>query len=192
MARNVVGWNEGNGDTLDLSKLGGAEGNLNGVSAYEIFATVRDTEVNAAAGVAVDAHNRLQLEAINGALSVPTGAGAAALALLEVGATALVATNRMRTDTRAQVSDSERKKKFAAAGVVSISAVDAVTADLAKGSPQGLAASKAYTTAAVLAGFDRDAARFAEQSARLFDSDEAREGMLAFLEKRPPHWAARI
>ena len=127
MARNVVGWKEGNGDTLDLSKLGGAEGNLNGVSAYEIFATVRDTEVNAAAGVAVDAHNRLQLEAINGALSVPTGAGAAALALLEVGATALVATNRMRTDTRAQVSDSERKKKFAAAGVVSISAVDAVT-----------------------------------------------------------------
>lgn len=71
-------------------------------------------------------------------------------------------------------------------------AVDAVTADLAKGSPQGLAASKAYTTAAVLAGFDRDAMRFAEQSARLFDSDEAREGMLAFLEKRPPHWAQRM
>ena len=68
-------------------------------------------------------------------------------------------------------------------------AVDAVTADLAKGSPQGLAASKAYTTEAVLAGFDRNAARFAEQSARLFDSDEAREGMLAFLQKRPPRWA---
>lgn len=68
-------------------------------------------------------------------------------------------------------------------------AVDAVTSALAKGSPQGLAASKAYTTEAVLAGFDRDAARFAEQSARLFDSDEAREGMLAFLEKRPPRWA---
>jgi enoyl-CoA hydratase len=68
-------------------------------------------------------------------------------------------------------------------------AVDAVTSALAKGSPQGLAASKAYTTEAVLAGFDRDATRFAEQSARLFDSDEAREGMLAFLEKRPPRWA---
>ena len=71
-------------------------------------------------------------------------------------------------------------------------AVDAVAADLAKGSPQGLAASKAYTTAAILAGFDRDAARFAEQSAQLFDSDEAREGMLAFLEKRPPRWAERM
>jgi enoyl-CoA hydratase len=27
-------------------------------------------------------------------------------------------------------------------------------------------------------------------SARLFGSDEAREGMLAFLQKRPPSWAA--
>ena len=68
-------------------------------------------------------------------------------------------------------------------------AVTAVTTDLAKGSPQGLAASKALTTAAVLAGFDRDARRLAEESARLFVSEEAREGMLAFLEKRPPHWA---
>lgn len=70
-------------------------------------------------------------------------------------------------------------------------AVDAVTADLAKASPQGLAAAKALTTASVLAGFDRDADRLAEESARLFVSDEAREGMLSFLEKRPPRWAAR-
>ena len=69
-------------------------------------------------------------------------------------------------------------------------AVDAVTAELAKASPQGLAASKTLTTAAVLAGFDRDAERLAEESARLFVSAEAREGMLAFLEKRPPRWAA--
>jgi enoyl-CoA hydratase len=69
-------------------------------------------------------------------------------------------------------------------------AVDAVTAELSKASPQGLAASKALTTAAVLAGFDRDADRLAEESARLFVSEEAREGMLAFLQKRPPRWAA--
>lgn len=69
-------------------------------------------------------------------------------------------------------------------------AVDAVTADLAKASPQGLSASKALTTAAVLAGFDRDAVRLAEESARLFVSHEAREGMLAFLEKRSPRWVA--
>ena len=69
-------------------------------------------------------------------------------------------------------------------------AVDAVAAELAKASPQGLAASKALTTAAVLAGFDRDEQRLAEESARLFVSEEAREGMLAFLQKRPPRWIA--
>jgi enoyl-CoA hydratase len=87
-------------------------------------------------------------------------------------------------------------QQAAAIGLVTITAddvsfaVDAVTAELAKASPQGLAASKALTTASVLAGFDRDAQRLAEESARLFVSEEAREGMLSFLEKRPPRWAA--
>jgi enoyl-CoA hydratase len=69
-------------------------------------------------------------------------------------------------------------------------AVQNLVSDVARGSPQGLAASKALTTAAVLEGFDRDAERLTEASARLFVSDEAREGMLAFLQKRPPSWAA--
>lgn len=68
-------------------------------------------------------------------------------------------------------------------------AVAAFASELAKGSPQGLATSKALTTSAVLEGFDRDAERLTRQSAELFTSDEAREGMLAFLEKRPPRWA---
>ncbi|MGH3966759.1 MAG: enoyl-CoA hydratase family protein [Mycobacterium sp.] len=67
-------------------------------------------------------------------------------------------------------------------------AVASLVAELRHGSPQGLAASKALTTAAVLAGFDRDAERLSTESARLFVSDEAREGMLAFLQKRPPSW----
>jgi enoyl-CoA hydratase len=71
-------------------------------------------------------------------------------------------------------------------------AVAAVVADLAKASPQGLAASKALTTAAVLAGFDADADRLARESAQLFVSDEAREGMLAFLEKRRPRWVDSV
>lgn len=68
-------------------------------------------------------------------------------------------------------------------------AVAALIADIRRASPQGLAASKELTTAAVLAGFDRDAERLAAESARLFVSDEAREGMLSFLEKRPARWA---
>jgi enoyl-CoA hydratase len=69
-------------------------------------------------------------------------------------------------------------------------AVAALIADVGRGSPQGLAASKALTTAAVLEGFDRDAERLTEESARRFVSDEAREGMLAFLQKRPPSWTS--
>jgi enoyl-CoA hydratase len=69
-------------------------------------------------------------------------------------------------------------------------AVASLVADIGRGSPQGLAASKALTTAAVLDGFDRDAERLGAESARLFVSDEAREGMLAFLQKRPPSWVS--
>jgi len=69
-------------------------------------------------------------------------------------------------------------------------AVALLVADLGRASPQGLAASKTLTTTGLLAGFDRDAERLTADSARLFVSDEAREGMLAFLQKRPPHWAS--
>jgi enoyl-CoA hydratase len=67
-------------------------------------------------------------------------------------------------------------------------AVAALVNDVGRASPQGLAASKALTTDAILAGFDRDADRLGAESARLFVSDEAREGMLAFMQKRSPRW----
>jgi enoyl-CoA hydratase len=90
-------------------------------------------------------------------------------------------------------------EKFGAAeaaeiGLITIAADDvdatvaALTAAIGKASPQGLAESKALTTAPILAGFDHHAEELTQQSARLFVSDEAREGMLAFLEKRPPRW----
>ncbi|OEV12458.1 enoyl-CoA hydratase [Streptomyces nanshensis] len=59
---------------------------------------------------------------------------------------------------------------------------------LRRGSPQGLAESKRLVTAEVLRTFDRDTDSLAELSARLFASDEAREGMTAFLERREPAW----
>ncbi|AWT56325.1 enoyl-CoA hydratase family protein [Mycolicibacterium smegmatis] len=86
-------------------------------------------------------------------------------------------------------------EEAAAVGLVTVAADDVDTAvaalagEIAKGSPQGLATSKALTTAAILRDFDEHAEELTQQSARLFVSDEAREGMLAFLQKRPPNWA---
>jgi enoyl-CoA hydratase len=79
-------------------------------------------------------------------------------------------------------------------GLITVAADDVgatvakLTAAIAKGSPQGLAASKRLTTAPMLAAFDRHADELTRQSAELFASGEAREGMLAFLQKRPQWW----
>jgi enoyl-CoA hydratase len=87
-------------------------------------------------------------------------------------------------------------REAAEIGLITIAAddVDATVAQLTtaigKASPQGLAASKALTTAPIVAAFDERADELTEQSAKLFVSDEAREGMLAFLQKRAPKWAA--
>jgi enoyl-CoA hydratase len=93
-------------------------------------------------------------------------------------------------------------EKFGAAeaadsGLITIAAddveatVSTLTAAIGKASPQGLAASKALTTAPILADFDKHAEALTEQSAQLFGSEDAREGMLAFLHKRPPRWVSR-
>jgi enoyl-CoA hydratase len=57
-------------------------------------------------------------------------------------------------------------------------------------SPQGLRETKPLLTAGILQAFDARAEALAEQSTRLFGTDEAAEGMSAFLAKRPPSWAA--
>src|SRR5215475_5787161 len=56
-------------------------------------------------------------------------------------------------------------------------------------SPQGLRETKPLLTAGLLDGFAARAEALADQSARLFESDEARQGMQAFLEKKPAPWA---
>ena len=57
-------------------------------------------------------------------------------------------------------------------------------------SPQGLRETKPLLTAGMVDAFGERAQALAEQSARLFATAEAAEGMSAFLAKRPPSWAA--
>jgi enoyl-CoA hydratase len=83
----------------------------------------------------------------------------------------------------------------ARAGLITTAAAD-VDATLAPildalrlASPQGLRETKPLTTRATRAEFDAHAEQMQALSARLFGSDEAREGILSFLQKRPPSWA---
>ncbi|MFJ9629144.1 enoyl-CoA hydratase family protein [Streptomyces sp. NPDC101175] len=59
---------------------------------------------------------------------------------------------------------------------------------LRRSAPEALAETKRLLTARVLETFDRDAAGLTALSARLFASEQAREGMTAFLERRDPAW----
>ncbi|MFI2642769.1 enoyl-CoA hydratase family protein [Streptomyces sp. NPDC018610] len=104
-----------------------------------------------------------------------------------------------RTDPRALARHYLTGERFDAAEAVRVGLltaagddVDAVLAPvldgLRKSSPQGLAETKRLLTAKVLETFDRDAADLTALSARLFTSDQAREGMTAFLERRDAAW----
>ena len=79
-------------------------------------------------------------------------------------------------------------------GLISLAATDPDEAlaplldGLRRASPQGLTASKELVTATVLRQFDQHSDDLIARSAALFASDEAREGMTAFLERRDPAW----
>jgi methylglutaconyl-CoA hydratase len=66
--------------------------------------------------------------------------------------------------------------------------VDAVIGDLLAGAPGAIAATKQLTTEVPGMPVDEAFRWAAELSARLFAGDEAREGMSAYLEKRPAPW----
>ena len=67
-------------------------------------------------------------------------------------------------------------------------AVDAVVSDLMAGAPGALAAAKQLTTRVPQMTVDNAFEWTGSMSAELFRSDEAREGMAAFLQKRPAPW----
>jgi enoyl-CoA hydratase len=68
--------------------------------------------------------------------------------------------------------------------------VSQMTANIAKASPQGLRESKKVVNTLTTELFERLADQRRDESAALFASDEAREGMTAFLQRRDPSWVS--
>ncbi|MGE2721526.1 enoyl-CoA hydratase family protein [Mycolicibacterium celeriflavum] len=152
---------------------------------------------------AIDGHVRAGGLGLVGACDIVVAGGQSTFALTEarigVAPSIISLTLLPRMTSRAASRYFVTGEKFHAAeaaemGLVTMASDDvdasvaALTAAIAKASPQGLATSKALTTASILESFDRHAETLTEQSAELFVSSEAREGMLAFLEKRQPRW----
>ena len=70
-------------------------------------------------------------------------------------------------------------------------AVDRIVADLLEGGPSAIAWSKRMINDIPGMAFDAAMPYAGEVSAQLFSSDEGKEGMASFLEKRPPRWSPR-
>jgi methylglutaconyl-CoA hydratase len=70
--------------------------------------------------------------------------------------------------------------------------VTAVLNDLLAGEPRAIAAAKQLTHTVPSMSEEEAYAWTTRLSAELFHSDAAREGMTAFLEKRPPPWVTRV
>jgi methylglutaconyl-CoA hydratase len=70
-------------------------------------------------------------------------------------------------------------------------AVDAIVADLLLAGPHAIAASKRLLAEVPGMAVDEAFAWTQRFSAELFTGDEAKEGMAAYLEKRPPSWAPK-
>lgn len=152
---------------------------------------------------AIDGHVRAGGLGLVGACDIAVAGPASTFALTEarigVAPSIISLTLLPKMTTRAAGRYFVTGEKFGAAeaadiGLITIAADDVaatvleLTTAIAKASPQGLAASKALTTAQILSSFDAHADELTAQSADLFNSDQAREGMLAFLQKRQPNW----
>lgn len=153
---------------------------------------------------AIDGHVRAGGLGLLGAADVVVAGGSCSFALTEsrLGlAPAIISlTLAGRVDSRAwaryalggEVFDTSEAARI---GVATVAADDVarasqeICAAYAKASPQGLRATKELLNAEVVAAFDRKASAMQQQSADLFASAEAQEGIAAFRERRPPRWA---
>jgi methylglutaconyl-CoA hydratase len=70
--------------------------------------------------------------------------------------------------------------------------VKATINDLLAGEPHAIAVAKQLTTLVPSLSVDEAFTRMSELSAQLFESAEAREGMIAYLEKRPASWVRTL
>ncbi|AWK71611.1 enoyl-CoA hydratase [Rhodococcus oxybenzonivorans] len=153
----------------------------------------------------IDGHVRAGGMGLVGACDIAVAGPRSTFALTEVrlglAASIISLTVLPRIDARAAGRYFLTGEKFGAheaeaIGLISESAqdpddiVEEILDQFRQASPQGLAESKALITKALLADFDRYTDELTAQSARLFESEEAREGMMAFLQKRPPTWAS--
>jgi enoyl-CoA hydratase len=153
----------------------------------------------------IDGHARAGGLGLIGACDIVLAGPASTFAFTEVRlglAPAMISlTTLPRMDPRAASRYFLTGETFDAATAARIGLVTEAVADIDTGtlaildalrsaSPQGLRETKPLLTPALLAGFDTRAQELAELSARLFGTEEAAEGMAAFLEKRPPAWAS--
>lgn len=155
----------------------------------------------------IDGHVRAGGMGLVGACDVVVASDASTYALTEsrlgLAASVISLTVLPRIDPRAAARYFLTGSKFDAAEAARIGlvteavvgtdeldeAVAGVTGAFGRCSPQGLRESKALVTHEVLDHIDAHRDRVADQSARLFVSEEAREGMTAFMQKRSPRWA---
>ena len=70
--------------------------------------------------------------------------------------------------------------------------VEATINDLLAGAPHAIGVAKQLTTLVPSLAVDEALTRMSELSAQLFASDEAHEGMSAYLEKRPASWVRKL
>lgn len=146
---NAVGWKWKSGTSptqASTSSLLGSDGNFDS-SPIEILARVNNTSVKAQGDVVVRADNAMKIVSLTGDLTAASGSSASGL--LSLGASALLVSNRVRSETRAVVdgldsaASSQSTQNFHIGGSLDIAALDSAlvqaNSDMSSGAGGGVA-----------------------------------------------------